>query len=79
MDIGTLLKELFTDYGAPALPWTVVAYLGWMVLSERKPRMNVPKEYQELMDNYHDAIVENTRAMERLSLLIEERTRRQLR
>lgn len=78
MEIADFLKGLFSSYGAAALPWSVVAFLGWLVITDRGKARIVPPEYQHLLDNYHEAIIGNTRAIERLAILLEERTRRQL-
>lgn len=75
------LKELFQEYGPLSLGWIVAAVLGWRVFSESKDNKlstkEVMAEYNDLIDSYHAAIVENTRVTERLAMLIEERTRRQ--
>jgi hypothetical protein len=77
MEIASLLKELFANYGAAALPWSVVAYLFWTVYGDKHKTKTVPDDLQRIIDNYHEAIVGNTRAIERLAILLEERTRRQ--
>lgn len=85
MELTELLKWLFDTYGAPALLPTVAAFLGWLAIKEissamkeRRQAQEISiKDYQELMGRYHDAIVQCTRSMERLSVLIEERTARQ--
>lgn len=78
LEIFDFLKWVFATYGAAALPYSVIAFLVWLVLSEKK-KETVPPEYQAMINHYHEAIVENTRTIERLAVLIEERTRRQTR
>ena len=85
MELAELIKALFESYGAAALPWSVMAFLGWLVLKDRlKGRETVPHEYQALIDRYNEALIDVTRAVERLAVpierlavLIEERTRAQ--
>jgi predicted ATPase len=80
VELAELIKALFESYGAAALPWSVMAFLGWLVIRDRmKDREAVPHEYKTLVDNYHEAIVDNTNAITRLAVLLEERTRRQSR
>lgn len=81
MEIGELLKSLFENYGAAALPWSVVAFLGWFVLKDRNKSQSshsaLPEDYENIIDRYHEALIDNTRTIERLAVLLEERTRRQ--
>jgi hypothetical protein len=74
-------RELFTLYGPLAVGWVVACFLGWVVFYERKKpeaRLDVYEaRQQKILDDYHDAIVAVTRAIEHLAVLIEERTRRQ--
>lgn len=79
MEIVDLLKYLFTTYGAPALPWSVVAFMWWMMMKERQGKSELPPGYQQIIDDYHEATLENTRVIQQLATLIEERTRRQSR
>ena len=76
-----LLKDLLTNYGPLALGWIVALALGWRVYNDtagdRLRPVDVLKKYDEVLDAYHAAIVENTKVTERLAMLIEERTRRQ--
>ena len=77
MELAEVLKALFDQYGPAALPWSVVAFLGWIVLSDRKNKGTIPHEYQIIIGQQREALVDVTRAVERLAVLIEERTRRQ--
>lgn len=72
------LEMILTHYGPLVIGWVVAAGLGWMVLRERKKPGHVQyeKALEKVSDSYHEAIVANTRAMERLATIIEERTRR---
>ncbi len=85
MDVLEVLKHLAESYGPAALPWSVVAFLGWTVLKERgnttAPALSV--EYKEMIERYETllekilgAIHGITVATERMAVLIEERTRR---
>ncbi len=81
MELAELLKSIFENYGAAALPWSVVAFLGWFVLKERRGQSQNQSvrhdEYESIIDKYHEALIDNTRTIERLAVLFEERTRRQ--
>jgi hypothetical protein len=57
----------------------VVAYLFWTVYGDKHKTKTVPDDLQHIIDHYHEAIVGNTKAIERLAILLEERTRRQSR
>jgi hypothetical protein len=85
VEIIEVLKGLAESYGPAALPWSVVAFLGWTVLKERgqkdAPALSV--EYKEMIERYEQllermlgAIHGITVATERMAVLIEERTRR---
>lgn len=76
MEIGEVLKALFEQYGPAALPYVMVGFMVWLVLNERKGKGAVPHEYQLLIEHYHEAVVDVTKTIERLAVLIEERTRR---
>ncbi len=56
-----IVKQIFTVYGPVGLGW-VVAGVIWI-------------KYQKIVQDYHDAVVDNARVTERLAMLIEERTR----
>jgi hypothetical protein len=85
VEIIEVLKGLAESYGPAALPWSVVAFLGWTVLKERgqkdAPALSV--EYKEMIERY-ELLLEKvlgglhgiTVATERMAILIEERTRR---
>ena len=86
MDILEVLKHLAEAYGPAALPWSVVAFLGWIVLKDRghKEAPAVSAEYKEMIERYENLLEKVlgglhgiTVATERMALLIEERTRRQ--
>jgi predicted ATPase len=78
VELAELIKALFESYGAAALPWSVMAFLGWLVIRDRlRGRETIPHEYQMIIDRYNEALVDVTRSVERLAILIEERTRRQ--
>jgi hypothetical protein len=85
VEVLEVLKQLAESYGPAALPWSVVAFLGWTVLKERgqkdTPALSV--EYKEMIERYEHllekilgAIHGITVATERMAILIEERTRR---
>lgn len=80
MELTELLKTLFENYGAAALPWSVVAFLGWFVLKDRKSQGQshsaLPDDYEHMIDRYHEALIDSTRTIERLAVLLEERTLR---
>lgn len=67
-----LLKDALTGYGPLGIGWAVAGYLIWHVITDRK---KADAAYSSVVDEYHDAIVANTKAIERLSVLIDERTR----
>ena len=85
MEVLEVLKQLAESYGPAALPWSVVAFLGWTVLKERgnkeTPALSV--EYKEMIERYEQLLEKIlgglhgvTVATERMAILIEERTRR---
>jgi hypothetical protein len=80
VELTELLKTLFENYGAAALPWSVVAFLGWFVLKDRKGQSQshsaLPDDYEHMIDRYHEALIDSTRTIERLAVLLEERTLR---
>ena len=82
MELEPWIKVLLSEYGPLALGWVVASILAWRVFadaaSNRLSTKDVVENYQELMNSYHEAIVANTKVTERLALLIEERTRRQV-
>lgn len=79
--------EVLKLYGPLAIGWLVAAFLGWRVFAERKaPAENVVKAYADILEAYRedakeqrDVLMEVTGALQKLSTLIEERTRRQSR
>jgi hypothetical protein len=73
-----VLKHFFEAYGAAALPYMFGALLVWLVLRDRDSRTTtvVSPEYSQLIHQYHEAVVDVTKTIERLAVLIEERTRR---
>jgi hypothetical protein len=80
--VETLLPDLLKQYGPSFAPVGVALLVLWKVyISAERDRISakdVLKEYSDLVDICRIAIVENTRVTERLALLIEERTRRQI-
>lgn len=75
-----IAKSILLLYGPLALGWVAAGLLWWR--NERRPRAPCllstdHQSAQKLLDDYHNAIVENTRVTERLAVLIEERTRLQ--
>lgn len=72
-----LLRDALTLWGPLAIGWILAAYLVWYVLSERKKPNETIAAYQNVLNDYHTALVANTKAIERLAIIIEERTRRQ--
>jgi hypothetical protein len=85
VEIIEVLKGLAESYGPAALPWSVVAFLGWTVLKERgqkdAPALSV--EYKDMVERYENLLEKVlgglhgiTVATERMAVLIEERTRR---
>jgi hypothetical protein len=78
VEFAELLKHFFEAYGAAALPYMFGALLVWLVLRDRDGRATtVSPEYSQLINQYHEAVVDVTKTIERLAVLIEERTRRQ--
>jgi hypothetical protein len=67
-----ILKDALTGYGPLGIGWALAAYLIYHVLSDRK---KADGAYNSILQEYHDCLVENTKAIERLSTLIDERTR----
>jgi hypothetical protein len=76
VEMAEVLKQFFEAYGPASLPYAFGALLVWLVLRDRDSRATVPHEYQKLIDQYHEAVVDVTKTIERLAVLIEERTRR---
>ncbi len=79
-----IIKQVFSVYGPAAIPWLIVAVAAWFLWKERHSTSEVVQPYHDFMNSYrelvdvcHDAIKENTKIIERLTILIEERTRRQ--
>jgi hypothetical protein len=70
--VEEILKEAITGYGPLGIGWALAAYLIYHVLSDRK---KADGAYSDVVKEYHDCILENTKAIERLSTLIDERTR----
>ena len=82
--MNELIKEILQTYGPAAIPWIIVAACAWFLWKERpstnavvQPYHDFMNSYRELVDTCNEAIRENTKVIERLSILIEERTRRQ--
>jgi len=71
-----LASNLIAHYGPLALGWVVAGVLTYFMLSERKKPTESAGVYQKVLDDYHDAIVAVTKALEHLATLIEERTRK---
>lgn len=67
-----ILEKAISGYGPLGIGWALAAYLIWHVLSDRK---KVDAAYSGILENYHEALMANTKAVERLSVLIDERTR----
>lgn len=74
-----LLKYGLTIYGPLAIGWIVAAALGWRLWFDTSKVIAQLKCYQDLIMSFHSATVDNTRVMERLAMLIEERSRIQQR
>ena len=70
-----ITKQLLTLYGPLAIGWIIAGFLAWRVLTDANRPENVLKTYKDIIHDYHEAILENTRVTERLAMLIEERTR----
>lgn len=66
-------NDVLTLYGPLGIGWIVAAGLGWMVFQDRKKKDH---PYEKILESYYEVIIANTRAMERLATIIEERTRR---
>lgn len=82
--MNELFKEIFATYGPTAIPWVLFVGCAWFLWKEKYSSNDIIKPYHDFIDSYrdlvdvcHDAIKENTKVIERLSVLIEERTRRQ--
>jgi hypothetical protein len=73
-----VITKLLGEYGALALGWIVAFLLALQAFREASANKLTVKDYKELINSYHDAIVDNTKVTERLALLIEDRTRQQL-
>ena len=78
-----IIKEIFSVYGPAAIPWVLFAGCAWFLWKERFSSNDMIKPYKEFIDSYrelvdacHESIKENTKVIERLAILIEERTRR---
>ena len=67
-----IVTEILSLYGPLAIGWLAAAALFWMVILERRK----VGPFQKIADAYHQSMIENTRALERLATIIEERTRR---
>jgi hypothetical protein len=72
-------RDLLTNYGPLIIGWLLAAFLLWHTFREKKqadPEEQM-KIYQMVLNEYHLAVVQNTKVLERLATLIEERTARQ--
>lgn len=74
--VALSIKDWLFHIGPLGIGWLVAGALLWFVLTDRKKPDGTIQAYQDIIEGYHEAIVENTRAIEKLSTLIEERTRR---
>ena len=61
MEDPTILKDIITWFGPLGFGWGAALYLAW--------------KYWGLLNDYHTAIVESTKVIEHLTVIIEERTR----
>jgi hypothetical protein len=80
------VKWFLQEFGPIAIGWLVAGYLGYRVLTDASAARNesaankitnrdVLEDFQNLVAAYHAAVVQSTKTMERLAVLIEERTR----
>jgi hypothetical protein len=70
-----LVKDAFTLYGPLAIGWLVAVVLGWRLWFDTSKVLATDKALRDLIMEYHDVIVANTKVTERLAFLIEERSR----
>lgn len=70
-------KEILVLYGPLAIGWLVAAALGWRLWFDTSKVIATQKTHESLIMSYHQVVVENVKVMERLAVLIEERTRLQ--
>jgi hypothetical protein len=73
--MGDLVREGLTLYGPLGIGWIVAAVLGWRLYFDTSKVLESARQFEKLIDAYHDAIVDNTKVTERLAMLIEERSR----
>jgi len=73
-------KEIFAVYGPASIPWIIMGVIAWYLWKERHSTDEVVRPYHEFINSYrelvemcHEAIRENTKVLERLSILFQER------
>ena len=83
--LTTIISKFF-DYGPIGISWSVVCFLLWVMYKDRsqgetKPEVIVTlykgftEEYKDLVKQNSEIIHRNTMAIDRLSTLVDERTR----
>lgn len=75
------IRDFFSLYGPLGIGWIAAAVLWWKAMYEKpadtiKAYQDVIAAYKEVVHDTRSTIIENTRAMERLATLLEERTRK---
>jgi hypothetical protein len=80
------VKWALQEFGPIAIGWLVAGYLGYRVLTDASharrestadkiTNKDVLDDFHDLVAAYHIAVVDCAKTMERLAVLIEERTR----
>lgn len=77
VEMETIIGDVLKTYGPLGIGWVVSLFLLWKVFSDRKDPNGALKAYQQIAGDYYEAITNNTRMLERLITLVEERTRLQ--
>ena len=65
----SVVKDVLLHYGPLGIGWLVAAALLWPIFRKTDTT-------KSLADAYHESIMANTKVLERLATLIDERTRR---
>jgi hypothetical protein len=72
-------KWFLQEFGPIAIGWLVAGFLGYRILTDASANKisnkDVLDDFHDLVAAYHAAVVQSTKTMERLAVLIEERTR----
>jgi hypothetical protein len=73
------VKWFLQEFGPIAIGWLVAGFLGYRILTDASANKisnrDVLDDFHDLVAAYHIAVCDCSKTMERLAVLIEERTR----